>query len=95
MAKRDCTQPGHCFVKQISVTEQGVRLKPGWLQEIGWDPGASLYLIARPQGLLISPPHPLLDAALELQLRQDEARQDFSQAIGWLIQGVGQEIDQG
>lgn len=82
------TLPGGCVVKQLHHKPRGFVLKSTWLTPFGFDHRSEATLLLTPGYLVITtqPKHQaILNAINELQLRQDEVREDFTGAIETLV----------
>ncbi len=81
----------HVGVKQVKIDNDGLSLKSHWLDEFNFVRDSESSLLMLP-GFLIMTNHPgkqrLIKAIEELQYRQDELKQDFSQAIIHLAQSI-------
>jgi hypothetical protein len=77
-----------CFVNDINIKNNGLRLKPKLLQTYGFESNTQATLLLTNGYLVITNQdhkQQQLAAIKELLLRQDETKQDFSQAISSLI----------
>lgn len=81
----------HVCVSQVSVGSEGVVLEKESLQEFNFLSGTQASVLMMP-GFVVITNHPgkenILKAIEELQYRQDELKQDFSQAIINLAKSV-------
>lgn len=81
----------HVCVKEVTVETDGLTLKKHWLQEFNFMENSEASLLMLP-GYLVLTNHPgkqrLIKAIEELQFRQDELKEDFSNAIIHLAQNI-------
>lgn len=82
------TLPGGCVVKQIVYNTHGITLTNRLLDHFGFEPSHPATVLVTP-GYLVVTTLPEQQAVLkgisELQLRQDEANEDFTEAIKLLL----------
>lgn len=77
-----------CFVNNIRIKNNGLWLKPKPLCTYGFNSNTQATILFTQGTILITnQPHKqqLLSAIKELQYRQDELKQDYSQAINALL----------
>ena len=78
------TQPGDWFVKRKLTTRSTLTLGPGDLHQARFKQQAVIQATL-PGIIILGAQNPYLEAALELQLRQDEIKQDYHSAIMALV----------
>ena len=88
MATEHDKLPGGCFVKHIASNRKGINLKPRLIAQFGFKPDQPISLLLT-QGRIIITTDPrersILKGIQELQFRQDEMKEDFSESVGLLV----------
>ena len=88
MADNYHTLPGGCVVKQIVYNTHGITLTNRLINPFGFEPSQHTTVLVTPGYLVITTRPDLSDMLKgieELQLRQDEIREDFTDAIKVLL----------
>lgn len=82
------TLPGNCVVRPVTYSHQHITLTPRLLSPFGFTSDTPAMVLMTP-GCLVITTQPeqqaVLRAITELQLRQDETKQDFTDAIQGLL----------
>lgn len=88
MANGNNTKPQPWFVKQISSIDNKLSISLCEMQEelcLETLPDGNIFQASLPNLIIIGFSNPYLEAAYELQIRQDELKQDFEEGIVGLI----------
>ncbi|UAA37227.1 hypothetical protein KIH87_10785 [Paraneptunicella aestuarii] len=88
MANGNNTKPQPWFVKQISSIDSKLSISLSEMQEelcLESAPEGNIFQASLPKLIIIGFSNPYLEAAYELQLRQDELKLDFEEGIVGLV----------
>lgn len=81
------------LIEQITISEEGLHIDSSTLSQFKLEPGSPVHIVISENQVLISSDSyicSMLNAAHELQLRQDEQKQSYSNSIRTLVRDAYQ-----